>query len=90
MSDYKKMNGSLDSSLDKSQFNSSMEEDTQSFDIYEAHNPPAAEAVKPSSFDIAYRNEGKLWYILPRAVFVEWGGSPNFRSLAYNNGENEL
>uniref|UniRef100_A0A8D8T2J5 Protein bark beetle n=2 Tax=Cacopsylla melanoneura TaxID=428564 RepID=A0A8D8T2J5_9HEMI len=57
-SDYKKMNGSLDSSLDKSQFNSSMEEDTQSFDIYEAHNPPAAEAVKPSAYSISYRNEG--------------------------------
>lgn len=51
------MNGSLDSSLDKSQFNSSMEEDTQSFDIYEAHNPPTAEAVKPA-FSISYRNEG--------------------------------
>ncbi|XP_034245120.1 protein bark beetle isoform X3 [Thrips palmi] len=39
-SDYKKMNGSLDS-MDKSQFNSSVE-DTQSFDIYETHNPQAA------------------------------------------------
>lgn len=42
-SDYKKMNGSLDS-MDKSQFNSSVE-DTQSFDIYETHNPQAAGMV---------------------------------------------
>lgn len=70
-SDYKKMmNGSLDS-MDKSQFNSSVE-DNQSYDIYEAHNPNAAsarnfnyaaafpggnEAVNPS-FDLAYRNDG--------------------------------
>lgn len=55
-SDYKKMNGSVDS-MDKSQLNSSLEEDTQSYDIYEAHNPAAAEAVNPG-FDLAYRNEG--------------------------------
>ncbi|XP_071445359.1 protein bark beetle [Hetaerina americana] len=39
MSEYKKMNGSIDS-MDKSQFNSSIE-DNQSYDIYEAHNPNA-------------------------------------------------
>lgn len=66
------MNGSFDS-MDKSQFNSSVE-DNQSYDIYEAHNPNAAarningfssaiptkstsEALNPS-FDLAYRNEG--------------------------------
>ncbi|CAB3370904.1 Hypothetical predicted protein [Cloeon dipterum] len=38
--EYKKMNGSIDS-MDKSQFNSSVE-DAQSYDIYEAHNPHAA------------------------------------------------
>uniref|UniRef100_A0A1V1FT29 Putative CTL17 isoform B n=1 Tax=Reticulitermes speratus TaxID=60591 RepID=A0A1V1FT29_9NEOP len=72
-SDYKKMmNGSFDS-MDKSQFNSSVE-DNHSYDIYEAHNPNAAaqnfsgysstfptkstsEALNPS-FDLAYRNEG--------------------------------
>jgi len=72
-SDYKKMmNGSFDS-MDKSQFNSSVE-DNHSYDIYEAHNPNAAaqnfnglssaiptkstsEAVNPS-FDLAYKNEG--------------------------------
>lgn len=68
--DYKKMmNGSIDS-MDKSQFNSSVE-DTQSYDIYEAHNPNtsartfnfssdysgANEAVNPG-FDLAYKNEG--------------------------------
>ncbi|GLH02202.1 LOW QUALITY PROTEIN: Protein bark beetle [Gryllus bimaculatus] len=68
--DYKKMmNGSIDS-MDKSQFNSSVE-DTHSYDIYEAHNPNtsartfnytsefpgATEAVNPS-FDLAYKNEG--------------------------------
>ncbi|XP_054261454.1 protein bark beetle-like isoform X2 [Macrosteles quadrilineatus] len=55
-SDYKKMAGSLDS-MDKSQLNSSLEEETQSYDIYEAHNPSATEAVNPS-FDLAYRNQG--------------------------------
>lgn len=55
------MNGSLDS-MDKSQFNSSLEEDTQSYDIYEAHNPNAA-AVPPdrnkSNFiDLTYQNQG--------------------------------
>lgn len=72
-SDYKKMmNGSFDS-MDKSQFNSSVE-DNHSYDIYEAHNPNAAarnfngyssaiptkstsEALNPS-FDLAYKNEG--------------------------------
>lgn len=57
-SDYKKMAGSIDS-MDKSQLNSSLEEETQSYDIYEAHNPSASEAVNPS-FDLAYRNQGKL------------------------------
>jgi len=72
-SDYKKMmNGSFDS-MDKSQFNSSVE-DNQSYDIYEAHNPNAtvrnfngysstfpaksSSAALNPSFDLAYRNEG--------------------------------
>ncbi|PSN57210.1 hypothetical protein C0J52_05036 [Blattella germanica] len=73
-SDYKKMmNGSIDS-MDKSQFNSSVE-DNHSYDIYEAHNPNASTqnfngysanfpTAKPAnealnpSFDLAYRNEG--------------------------------
>ncbi|KAG8274927.1 hypothetical protein J6590_097180 [Homalodisca vitripennis] len=55
-SDYKKMAGSIDS-MDKSQLNSSLEEETQSYDIYEAHNPSASEAVNPS-FDLSYRNQG--------------------------------
>ncbi|XP_012276535.1 protein bark beetle isoform X2 [Orussus abietinus] len=71
--DYKKMmnGGSLDS-MDKSQLNSSME-DNQSYDVYEAHNPrysPSTSDFKtsdhryPSSqpdsqpYDLAYRNEG--------------------------------
>lgn len=54
-SDYKKMNGSVDS-MDKSQLNSSLE-DTQSYDIYEAHNPSAAEAIN-HGFDLSYRNQG--------------------------------
>lgn len=50
--DYKKMmHGSLDS-MDKSQLNSSLDE-TQSYDIYEAHNP----SLQPS-FEIAYQNRG--------------------------------
>lgn len=52
------MAGSIDS-MDKSQLNSSLEEETQSYDIYEAHNPSASEAVNPS-FDLAYRNQGIL------------------------------
>lgn len=55
------MNGSLDS-MDKSQFNSSLEEDTQSYDIYEAHNPNAAavsaEHAKNNYIDLAYQNHG--------------------------------
>ena len=65
--DYKKMlNGSIDS-MDKSQFNSSVE-DNHSYDIYEAHNPNAsysdsypskvATEAKNPNFDLAYRNEG--------------------------------
>lgn len=64
--------GSLDS-MDKSQLNSSIE-DTQSYDVYEAHNPryspstsdfkgtghkyAAAQSVDNPVFDLAYRNEG--------------------------------
>ncbi|XP_066905697.1 protein bark beetle [Halyomorpha halys] len=55
-SDYKKMAGSLDS-IEKSQFNSSNEEETQSYDIYEAHNPAATEAIN-QGFDLSYRNQG--------------------------------
>nr|CAD7425800.1 unnamed protein product [Timema monikensis] len=69
-SDYKKMNGSIDS-MDKSQFNSSVE-DNRSYDIYEAHNPNASSATTftyatdfpPSEdtanpdFRLAYKNAG--------------------------------
>jgi len=63
--------GSLDS-MDKSQLNSSIE-DNQSYDVYEAHNPRyspstsdfkntqkynAAQSVDNPVFDLAYRNEG--------------------------------
>lgn len=72
--DYRRMlnGGSLDS-MDKSQLNSSIE-DTQSYDVYEAHNPrysPSTSDFKGSShhkygttsvdnpvFDLAYRNDG--------------------------------
>lgn len=72
--DYKKMSvngGSLDS-MDKSQLNSSME-DNRSYDVYEAHNPhysPSGSDFKSVAhkfqlgqndnpiFDLAYRNEG--------------------------------
>ncbi|KAG8238181.1 hypothetical protein J437_LFUL014057 [Ladona fulva] len=70
MSEYRKMNGSIDS-MDKSQFNSSVD-DNQSYDIYEAHNPNAIPygysqfdqsaagmaSSNATSFDLAYRNEG--------------------------------
>lgn len=50
--DYKMMkSGSLDS-MDKSQYNSSVE-DAQSYDIYEAHNPGF-----PQSFELSYQNRG--------------------------------
>lgn len=56
------MNGSVDS-MDKSQFNSSLEEDTQSYDIYEAHNPNAAAVAsdrnKNNFIDLSYQNHGK-------------------------------
>lgn len=64
--------GSLDS-MDKSQLNSSIE-DNQSYDVYEAHNPRyspstsdfkhgaqtygTAQSVDNPVFDLAYRNEG--------------------------------
>ncbi len=61
------MNGSLDS-MDKSQFNSSLEEDTQSFDIYEAHNPNAAtvstDRGKNNYVDLAYQNQGTLNFFI--------------------------
>lgn len=67
------MNGGSIDSMDKSQLNSSME-DNQSYDVYEAHNPryspstsefkgatsqkyPVTHADNPV-FDLAYRNEG--------------------------------
>ncbi|KAK6621229.1 hypothetical protein RUM43_011535 [Polyplax serrata] len=60
--DYKKMmNGSLDS-MEKCQYNSSIDE-TQSYDIYEAHNPNMSTrwdhpgATRPS-FDLTYQNRG--------------------------------
>ncbi|OWR46233.1 Neurotrypsin [Danaus plexippus plexippus] len=51
-SDYKKMLASTTSmeSMEKSQFNSSLE-DTQSFDIYEAHNPNNVIQLKHSTFN---------------------------------------
>ncbi|XP_012531769.1 protein bark beetle [Monomorium pharaonis] len=73
-SNYKRMlnGGSLDS-MDKSQLNSSIE-DNQSYDVYEAHNPRyspstsdfkstvqkygTAQSVDNPIFDLAYRNEG--------------------------------
>lgn len=59
MKDYKKMmNGSLDS-MEKCQYNSSIDE-TQSYDIYEAHNPSLSsrwDRPRPS-FDLAYQNKG--------------------------------
>lgn len=67
-SNYKRMlnGGSLDS-MDKSQLNSSIE-DNQSYDVYEAHNPryspstsdfkSTAQSVDNPVFDLAYRNEG--------------------------------
>jgi len=72
-SNYKRMlnGGSLDS-MDKSQLNSSIE-DNQSYDVYEAHNPryspstsdfkntsqkyDAAQSVDNPVFNLAYRNE---------------------------------
>lgn len=56
------MNGSVDS-MDKSQFNSSLDEDAQSYDIYEAHNPNAAATTSDRSkqyADLSYQNHGKL------------------------------
>lgn len=72
--DYRRMlNGGSIDSMDKSQLNSSME-DNQSYDVYEAHNPrysPSTSDFKgavqkygaPQSgdnpvFDLTYRNEG--------------------------------
>ncbi|KAK0090170.1 hypothetical protein PV325_002595 [Microctonus aethiopoides] len=71
--DYKKMmNGDSIDSINKSQLNSSLE-DNQSYDVYEAHNPryspstsdfkgtakkyPITHADNPI-FDLAYRNDG--------------------------------
>lgn len=65
------MNGGSIDSIEKSQLNSSME-DNQSYDVYEAHNPrysPSTSDLKgqqskyghPSNnsvYDLAYRNEG--------------------------------
>ncbi|XP_015436907.1 PREDICTED: protein bark beetle [Dufourea novaeangliae] len=72
--DYKRMlNGGSIDSMDKSQLNSSME-DNQSYDVYEAHNPRyspstsdfkstaqkfgAAQSGENPVFDLTYRNEG--------------------------------
>ncbi|XP_031833217.2 C-type lectin domain-containing protein bark beetle [Nomia melanderi] len=72
--DYKRMlNGGSIDSMDKSQLNSSME-DNQSYDVYEAHNPrysPSTSDFKSTAqkygvpqsgdnpvFDLTYRNEG--------------------------------
>ena len=52
------MAGSMDS-IEKSQFNSSNEEETQRYDIYETHNPAANEAIN-HGFDLSYRNQGKF------------------------------
>ncbi|XP_076766657.1 C-type lectin domain-containing protein bark beetle [Xylocopa sonorina] len=71
--DYKRMlNGGSIDSMDKSQLNSSME-DNQSYDVYETHNPrysPSTSDFKNTAqryppqngdnpvFDLTYRNEG--------------------------------
>ncbi|KAJ8986059.1 hypothetical protein NQ317_003352 [Molorchus minor] len=65
-------NGSIDS-MEKSTYSSSVE-DTQSYDVYEAHNPNPtfvptieyhkspgrfdAQYAKPATYDLAYKNEG--------------------------------
>ncbi|KAF6211152.1 hypothetical protein GE061_014267 [Apolygus lucorum] len=76
--EYKKMAGSLDS-IEKSQFNSSNEEDTQSYDIYEAHNPATTEAIN-TGFDISYRNQG----FRDNSTFASQDNS-TWRTDDYNN-----
>lgn len=100
-SDYKKMmNGSFDS-MDKSQFNSSVE-DSHSYDIYEAHNPNSAarningytanfgakstdEALNPN-FDLAYRNEGFKDTSTFASSHDNWQPSTNISE--YNDDDN--
>jgi hypothetical protein len=93
------MNGSFDS-MDKSQFNSSVE-DNHSYDIYEAHNPnsmaesfngyassfPAkstSEALNPS-FDLAYRNEGFRDTSTVSSSRDNWQPSTNMSECNYND-----
>lgn len=74
--------------MDKSQFNSSVEDDTRSYDIYEASNPstfsflgPASEAVNPT-FDLTYRNEG---FREPSASYYDSSTLPLDSSLGYTD-----
>ncbi|BES98492.1 Scavenger receptor cysteine-rich domain [Nesidiocoris tenuis] len=76
--EYKKMAGSMDS-IEKSQFNSSNEEETQSYDIYEAHNPTTTEAIN-TGFDISFRNQG----FRDNSTFASQDNS-TWRTEDYNN-----
>jgi hypothetical protein len=94
------MNGSFDS-MDKSQFNSSVE-DNQSYDIYEAHNPNAtvqnfngytstfpaksSSAALNPSFDLAYRNEGFRDTSTFSSSHDNW--QPSTNASEYNDEDN--
>lgn len=55
--EYKKMNGSIDS-MDKSQFNSSLDEDSPTYDLYEINNQPSSTGVPMNKLDLSFQNKG--------------------------------
>ena len=48
MTDFAKLHGSMDSVTEKSQFNSSVEDNHSSYDAYEARNPTMASPINVS------------------------------------------
>lgn len=51
------MNGSIDS-MDKSQFNSSLDEDSPTYDLYEINNQPSSTGVPMNKLDLSFQNKG--------------------------------
>ncbi|XP_038215102.1 protein bark beetle isoform X2 [Zerene cesonia] len=82
-SDYKKMLASTTSmeSMEKSQFNSSLE-DTQSFDIYEAHNPNNIIQLKHSTFN---KKPASPEYSVPQNVNINRPYNLAYRNEGYRD-----
>jgi hypothetical protein len=63
VTDFAKLHGSMDSVTEKSQFNSSVEDNHSSYDAYEARNPNMTSPLDVSALITIVTVDGvKVWY----------------------------